>query len=163
MRVPQVIGWLVAVHGCTPLGVWLYEDPRVTVSRVRVMADTESPRPVLVALDVRNPNDYVVSTSRMELRLLLDDLPIGRFDVDSSVSLPKGTATVAVPLVIDRGTSAARLQVFNSGIHRFTVEGRATFVTPVGKRKVRFAQMGRMAFGSPVLPPSARADPAASP
>ena len=45
IQVPHAIGWLVAVTGCTPLGVWLYEDPRVTVARVRVDADTTNAAP----------------------------------------------------------------------------------------------------------------------
>ena len=137
------------VVACTPLGVWIYEDPGVTVSRVRVAPDGQGPSPVMVALDLRNPNDYAVSTTRVELWLVLDGLAIGRLDQDSSVSLPKGTATVALPLIPNRATTPARLRTFVSGIHRFTIEGRATFATPVGKRKVRFAQTGELAFGTP--------------
>jgi hypothetical protein len=148
---------------CTPLGVWVYEDPRVTVSRVRVDAQAAGAAPVVVALDVRNPNDYELATIRVELRLSLDDLPIGRLDRDSSVSLPKGTATVALPLLPYKSTPRARLQAFRSGIHRFAVEGRATLATPVGKRKVRFAQEGELAFGSPASPASAPGAPDGSP
>ena len=161
---PHAIGWLVAVLACTPVGVWIYEDPRVTVSRVRLDVDTASAKPVLVALDLRNPNDYVVSTTRVELRLALDDLPIGRLAQDSSVAVPKGTATVALPLIPDRSATRARLQALNSGVHRFAIEGQATFTTPVGKRKVRFAQTGELAFGPPPLSPaSAPPDPNGSP
>jgi hypothetical protein len=144
---------MVPLAACTPLGLWLYEDPVVTVSRVRVATDGRGPSPVMVALDLRNPNDYTVSTTRVELWLVLDGLAIGRLDQDSSVSLPKGTATVALPLIPNRATTPARLQAFGSGIHRFAIEGRATFATPVGKRKVRFAQTGELAFGPPELPP----------
>jgi LEA14-like dessication related protein len=163
MRHPSRIWWLLPLVACTPLGVWVYNDPSVTVSRVRVDAETEGTLPVVVALDVVNPNDYALSTTRLELRLLLDDLPIGQLDHDSSVALPKGTATVALPLVPDEGTPPARLQAFRSGVHRFTVRGRATFATPFGKQKVRFAQEGDLVFGSPALPASAPADPDASP
>lgn len=148
------VWWLVPVMACTPLGVWIYEDPGVTVSRVRVDTNGRSSSPVVVALDLRNPNDYTVSTTRVELWLVLDGLAIGRLDRDSSVSLPKGTATVALPLTPNRATTPARLQAFGSGVHRFTIQGRATFATPVGKRKVRFAQTGELAFGPPELPVS---------
>jgi LEA14-like dessication related protein len=148
------VWWLVPVVACTPLGVWIYEDPGVTVSRVRVDTNGRSSSPVVVALDLRNPNDYTVSTTRVELWLVLDGLAIGRLDRDSSVSLPKGTATVALPLTPNRATTPARLQAFGSGVHRFTIQGRATFATPVGKRKVRFAQTGELAFGPPELPVS---------
>ena len=83
---------------------------------------------------------------------MLDGLAIGQLDRDSSVSVPKGVATVALPLTPYRATTPARLQAFGSGIHRFAIEGRATFTTPVGERKVRFFQMGELAFGPPELP-----------
>jgi LEA14-like dessication related protein len=154
MRWSWQFGWLVPVAACTPLGVWIYEDPGVTVSRVRVAPDGQGPSPVIVALDLRNPNDFAVSTTRVELWLVLDGLAIGRLDQDSSVALPKGTATVALPLTPNRATTPARLRAFGSGIHRFSVKGRATFSTPVGKRKVRFTQTGEMVFGPAGLPPS---------
>ncbi|HKT58557.1 MAG TPA: hypothetical protein VJQ46_00810 [Gemmatimonadales bacterium] len=164
IQVPHAVGWLIAMAACTPVGVWIYQDPRVTVSHVRLDIDTTSARPVLVALDLRNPNDYVISATRVELRLALDDFPIGRLAQDSSVPVPKGTATVALPLIPDRSATRARLQGFNSGVHRFAIQGLATFTTPIGKRKVRFAQTGELAFGPPPLsPPSAPADRAVSP
>jgi hypothetical protein len=164
IQIPSVLAWLIVMPACTPAGVWIYEDPRITVSRVRLDADTSGDRPVLVALDLRNPNDYVVSATRVELRLALDDLPIGRLAHDSSVQVPKGTATVALPLIPDRSATRARLLSFNSGVHQFAIEGLATFTTPIGKRRVHFAQTGELAFGQPPLsPPSAPADPAVSP
>jgi len=151
---------------CTPLGVWIYEDPAVTVARVRLQTDSTTPQraPVEVAIAVRNPNDYALSATRVELRLQLDDEPIGRLTRDSTVAVPKATtSTVALPLVLDAGTSDARILSFGSGRHRFLIEGRATFVTPFGPRKVRFAQAGELAFGSPASSASAPADPDGSP
>jgi Late embryogenesis abundant protein len=149
------------VLACTPLGLWIYDDPRVTVSRVRV--DVQGIAPVEVALDVSNPNNYALSTTRVELRLSIDDLPIGRLARDSSVELPMGVATMALPLVPDRATTPARLHALSSGVHRFTVEGRATLATPLGKREVPFAQEGELAFDSPPSPASAPDDPGGSP
>jgi hypothetical protein len=149
------------VLACTPLGLWIYDDPRVTVSRVRV--DVRGAAPVEVALDVNNPNNYTLSTTRVELRLSIDDLPIGRLARDSSVELPMGTATMALPLVPDRATTPAQLQALSSGVHRFTIEGLATLATPLGKREVPFAQEGELAFGMPASPASAPDDPDESP
>lgn len=151
---PWASWWLLPMLGClalacTPLGLWMYEDPLVTVSRVRL--DAEGTAPVVVALDVLNPNDYTISTTRFELRLSLDDQPIGRLARDSSVSLPQGTATVALRLIPDRGAPAERVLAFRTGAHRFLIEGRATLTTPIGERRVRFAQEGDMAFGAPTL------------
>ena len=108
----------------------------------------------MVVLDVRNPNDLTLSTTRVELWLVLDGLTVGWLDRDSSVSLPKGTTTVALPLVPSHVTTPARQRAFGSGTHQFTIEGRATFATPIGERKVQFLQTGEMAFEAPELPAS---------
>ena len=73
---------------CTPLGLWIYEDPVVTVSRVTL--ELREPRsstlsPVVVALDVHNRNDFSLSTTRRELSLRLDGFPIGRLKQDNRV------------------------------------------------------------------------------
>jgi hypothetical protein len=104
----------------------------------------------MVALDVKNPNDYDLATARVELLLRLDGLTIGEFDRDSVLPVPQATiATVTLPLTPKKVATPERLRHFQSGTHDFWVEGRATFTTPIGKRKVRFAQKGSMAFGRP--------------
>jgi len=142
--------------GCTPLGIWVYQDPEVTVSRVRVGSDSLSPAPVLVALDLQNPNDYPLSTVRVELSLALDDLPVGNLNQDSTVVLPQeATSTMALPLVLADGVPMGRLAALNGGTHRFTVTGHAEISTPFGSRKVRFAQEGALRFGPrPIVPRS---------
>jgi hypothetical protein len=162
MRVSRAIVWL-AVGACTPLGLWMYQDPLVTVARVRVNADQAVAEPIQVALNVLNPNDYPISTARVELSLALDDQAVGRLDRVSSVTVSVGmTATRALPLRPGR-KERPPLGRFRSGVHRFLVEGRATFVTPIGTRKIRFAQAGEMAFDSTASPASAPAAPAGSP
>lgn len=132
---------------CTPLGLWVYDDPGLEVSRVRVNHDA-SADPLVVGLAVWNPNDYDVSTSRLELELKLDDMPVGRFSRDSVVAVPTvGLADVALPLTLRGESVRERIRALRSGTHRFAVEGRATFSTPFGLRKVRFAHAGDLAFG----------------
>jgi|GEM_PF-1325142 len=137
----------VAVVACTPLGLWVYDDPGLEVSRVRVNRDARA-APVVVGLAVWNPNDYDVTTSRLELELKLDGMAVGRYSRDSVVPVPTvGLADVALPLT-PRGESVRQhISALRSGTHRFAVEGRATFSTPFGPRKVRFAHAGDLAFG----------------
>ena len=159
-----MIWWLLPALGCTPLGMWVYHHPSVTVSRVRVDAQAEGTLPVVVALDMQNPNDYTISATRVELELLLDSLPIGRLKRDGRLVLPReGTATLALPLEPDRNAPPERMQAFRTGVHRFSVQGRATMATPFGKQDVPFAQEGDLVFGAPALPASAPLDPDASP
>jgi hypothetical protein len=136
-----------AAVACTPLGLWVYADPGLEVSRVRVNQNA-SGDPVVLGLAVWNPNDYDVSTARLELRLTLDDVPVGHFSRDSVIPVPQfGLADLALPLTVPKGPLRQRIRALRSGIHRFAVEGRATFSTPFGRQKVRFAHQGDLAFG----------------
>lgn len=142
--------WVLLLSACTPFGLWLYQDPVVTVSQITLELGTSRPSrsPVIVALAVQNPNDYPLSTERLELSLRLDGIPIGRLRRDSTVSVAMDTvSTVAVALPLEQQTNDERLQSLRVGTHMFAVRGRATFHTPIGKRKVRFAQEGAMVFG----------------
>jgi LEA14-like dessication related protein len=137
--------------GCTPLGLWLYEEPVVTVSRVTIELK-ESRRtgtsPVVVALAVDNRNTYALSAERVQLALRLDGVPLGRVDRDSTVPVAMATvATVALTLPVEKQTTQERLTALGSGTHTFAVEGTATFRTPFGTREVRFEQEGAMTFG----------------
>ena len=134
-----------AVVGCTPLGLWVYDEPGLEVSRVRVDHEANA-NSVVLGLAVWNPNDYDVTTSRLELQLKLDDVPVGHFTRDSVISVPQvGLADLALPLTV-QGPVRERIRTLASGTHRFAVEGRATFSTPFGRRKVRFAHQGDLAF-----------------
>ncbi|MFL5495186.1 MAG: LEA type 2 family protein [Gemmatimonadales bacterium] len=153
--------WVVPLLGCTPLGLWVYMDPKMSVSRVRLPAEASTgAAPVLVALDVENPNDYPLSTARVELRLRLDGLTVGRLARDSTVALPKlATSVISMSLDPASDIGPAQLRKLVTGMHRFAVEGRTTFTTPFGARKVRFAQEGEMTFGQPASPASDSAGP----
>jgi len=51
-------------------------------------------------------------------------------------------------LSLQKQTTPERLAAaLGLGTHTFAVEGRATFRTPFGARKVRFDQEGAMVFG----------------
>jgi LEA14-like dessication related protein len=144
------VGWLVLLGSCTPLGLWMYEDPVVTVARVtlEVRQKPTAASPVVVALAVDNRNDYPLSSTRMEISLRLDGVPIGRLSQDSTRAVPmEGVATVALPLALEKRATPSHLRTLDTGSHRFAVSGRATFETPIGTRKVRFAEEGEMIFG----------------
>ena len=122
----------------------------VTVSQITFQFGRSgtTPAPVIVALDLKNANDYPLEAQQVELSLLLDGVPIGRLKRDSAVAIATDTiSTVALPLPLDRSTTPDRLRSMGSGTHAFAVRGRATFQTPIGKRDVRFAQEGELVFG----------------
>jgi LEA14-like dessication related protein len=145
------LAWSFVLGGCTPLGLWLYEDPVVTVSQITLEFGRTglSQSPVVVALALQNLNDYPLSTERVELSLRLDGVPIGQLKRDSTVPVATDTiSTVALPLVLAKQATPEHLRALGSGTHSFAVRGRATFRTPIGTRKVRFAQEGSLIFGA---------------
>jgi hypothetical protein len=148
MRRRRLLGIAAAATlvACTPLGLWVYDDPQFEVSRVRVDHDPNAV-PVTLGLAVWNPNDYDLSTARLELQLTLDDMPVGSFSRDSVIPVPQvGLADLTLPLALPRG-AARRIRTLGAGTHRFAVEGLATFSTPFGPRTIRFAHQGDLAFG----------------
>jgi LEA14-like dessication related protein len=133
---------------CTPLGLWVYADPVVTVSRVTLEVKEAKRLGTVVALAVDNRNTYAISAERVELSLKLDGVPVGQVDRDSSVPVAKAAvSTVALALPLKKQTTPERLAALGSGSHTFAVNGRATFRTPFGMRAVRFEQEGSMIFG----------------
>jgi LEA14-like dessication related protein len=142
------VALVVVLGACTPIGLWVYDDPVVTVSRVTLELKESRRLGMVVALAVDNRNTYALSTERVELSLKLDGVPVGRVDRDSSVPVAKAAvSTVALALPLQKQTSPERLTALSSGTHTFAVQGRATFRTPFGKREVAFEQEGAMMFG----------------
>ncbi|MFL5403570.1 MAG: LEA type 2 family protein [Gemmatimonadales bacterium] len=142
---------LIPLLGCTPLGFWVYGDPVVSVSRVTLRLERLRYRgesPVVVALAVENPNDYALSSERVELSLRLDGVPIGKLRRDSTVPVEMAAvSTLALAVPLEKQATPEHLAALGSGTHSFAVRGRATFRTPFGMRKVRFEQEGAMKFG----------------
>ena len=99
----------------------------------------------MIALAVKNSNDYPLSTEQVELSLRLDGVPLGSLTRNSTVQVATDTVST-VALALDEPTTPEHLQAFGSGTHNFAVRGRATFRTPIGTRRVRFAQEGDMVF-----------------
>jgi LEA14-like dessication related protein len=143
-----LVALVIVLGACTPLGLWVYDDPVVTVSRVTLEVKEAKRLGTVVALAVDNQNTYAISAERVELSLRLDNVPVGRVDRDSSVPVAKAAvSTVALALPLQKQTTPERLAAFGSGTHTFAVQGRATFRTPFGLRAVRFEQEGSMVFG----------------
>ena len=153
---------LAGAAACTPIGLWVYDDPGLEVSRVRLDQDTAGPDPVVLGLAINNPNDYDLSTARFELQLRLDDITVGHFSRDSVIPVPQlAIADMSLPLTVPPGVVRHHMTALSKGTHRFLVEGRATFSTPFGLRDVRFAHAGDLAFGGASGPAAAADDSAA--
>jgi LEA14-like dessication related protein len=102
---------------------------------------------VTVALAMKNTNDYPLSSERVELALRLDGMAVGQTQRDSTVPMAMDTvSTIALPIPLGQEATPERLRNLGHGTHTFAVRGQAVFQTPIGKRKVPFAQEGSMIF-----------------
>ena len=132
----------LALGGCTPLGLWLYQEPAFEVSEVRLQHAVPADSTVLVGLAVWNPNDYELTTKRFELDLDIDGRMVGRYTRDSVIPVGRITTdTLSLPFLppSDRGD---RLGTLPPGTHRVEVEGSAFLTTPFGERRIRVAHAG---------------------
>ena len=98
---------------------------------------------------MQNTNDYPLSSERVELALRLDGMAVGETQRDSTVPMAMDTvSTIALPIHLGQQATPERLRKLGNGTHTFAVRGQAIFQTPIGKRKVPFAQEGSMIFGA---------------
>ena len=80
-----------AVAACTPLGLWVYDDPGLEVSRVRLDSRRGRRRSRWCSgWPCGIPTTTTVSTARLELQLRLDDVTVGHFSRDSIIPVRPG-------------------------------------------------------------------------
>jgi hypothetical protein len=131
---------IALLAACTPMGVWLYEEP--TVGLDDVLIDTsagDAALPPYVILAVKNRNDFELSLRHIELLLQIDGNDIGTVRVDTIVTLaPLAIRPVRVKVAPTDGTARGRISALRAGIHRYAVVGRARLETPIGERRIGF-------------------------
>lgn len=140
MRKGIPLAALAILAACTPMGVWLYEEP--TVGLEDVLIDTsagESALPPYVILAVKNRNDFELSLRHIELVLQIDGNEIGRVAVDTIVTLEAiAVRPVRVRVPPLDAQARGRIAGLRAGVHRYAVAGRARLETPIGERRIGF-------------------------
>jgi hypothetical protein len=125
---------------CTPMGLWLYEEP--TVGLDDVLIDTsvgEAALPPYVILAVRNRNDFELSLRYIELVLQIDGRDIGRVGIDTLVALaPAAIQPVRLKVTPADAPARERISALRAGLHRYAITGRARLDTPIGERRIGF-------------------------
>ena len=64
---------LFALPGCTPLGLWVYEEPTIEITGISLSDAGAAEYPVRIALQVSNVIDFEVSLEKVQLLLVLND------------------------------------------------------------------------------------------
>jgi LEA14-like dessication related protein len=137
------LGWAALTllgAGCATLGHALrFAEPSITLQEVRVTGIGLTGGTLDLALDVFNPNDYRLRTTRLELGIDLEQVHFGDALVEAPVELPSQQhSLVTVPVRFEwAGLGAgARALLTRQGV-RYGLTGVVTLGTPVGDRRVQ--------------------------
>ena len=143
----------LVLTACTPLGLWIYEEPRVEIMTVDLDDASGSEYPVRIALRISNGNDFDVSLEKVQLLLVLNDAPIVDRELATAALFPaRDRHTVQIGVAWRDIGPALRPDGLAPGDHRYSVVGEALLRTPIGERRIRFARAGTGRFGEAAPP-----------
>lgn len=135
----------VALTGCKTLSSALhFVEPEVQLKEVQVTGIGLSGGTLNLALDVFNPNDYRLRSTRLELGIDLENVHFGDALMETPLELPAQQHTlVTLPVRFEwAGIGAgARGLLTRQAIH-FGLTGTAFLGTPLGDRRVQVRGSG---------------------
>lgn len=141
------LGLTVLVAGCATLGRALqFQEPDIKLQEIRVTSLGLTGGTLDLALDVFNPNDYRLKTTRLELGIDLEDVHFGDALVETPLDLPSQQhSPVTVPVQFEwAGVGAGARALLSRQAVRFGLTGVATLSTPVGDRRVQVHGSGEV-------------------
>jgi hypothetical protein len=133
------VAWLACgmLTGCTGLGMWLYEDPRVNLVEISLAGDSGKVQLQFV-LSGCNTNDYDLQLDSLAMLLVVGGEAQPGVEDASSLVLPS-RASVALPL---RLQASAPDSAAGSTRVPFTITARAKVLSPTGPRSVTESASG---------------------
>jgi len=133
---------LAALPGCIPLGLWIYEDPKVEVTSV-ALDPADATFPVRLDLSLANANDFDVSMLRVELNVRVNGAPVVDRVVESAAVFPARDKQI-VQIGVAPGDLApgARAATLGTNGRRYSVDGYMVLKTPIGERRIPFTRSG---------------------
>lgn len=138
---------LTGILGCTPLGLWIYEEPMIEITAVNLSDLGSAEYPVRIALQVSNVNDFEVSLEKVQLLLVLNDSPVVDRELATAASFPaRDKHTVEIGVAWRDVGPGLRPESLDSGNQRYSVVGHVMLRTPIGQRRIRFARAGTENF-----------------
>jgi LEA14-like dessication related protein len=135
----------VLVAGCATLGHALrFQEPDITLKEIRVTGLGLTGGTLDLALDVFNPNDYRLRSTRLEVGIDLEQAHFGDALVETPLELPSQQhSLVTVPVRFEwAGLGAGARGLLTRQAIRFGLTGVVTLGTPLGDRRVRVSGSG---------------------
>jgi LEA14-like dessication related protein len=134
--------------GCREVSRRLYRPPTVALRNVAVGGVGLTGGSLRVALLVRNPNFYSLSTAGMRYQLLVGDSVTIATGVDSTHRRIAANDSTIVELPVQvswQGLSAAGRDIAASGLVPYQLVGTITLDTPLGTHDIPVNQRGSFA------------------
>jgi LEA14-like dessication related protein len=142
---------LALAVGCATLGRALhFTEPDVSLQEIRITGLGLTGGTLDLALDVFNPNDYRLRSTRLSVGIDLEDVHFGDALLEVPVELPAGQHTlVTLPVTFEwAGIGAgARALLTRQGI-RYGLTGVVGLDTPLGARDVKLHGTGEVPLTS---------------
>lgn len=135
------------VAGCATLGQALrFQEPDIKLQEIRVTGLGLTGGSLDLALDVFNPNDYRLRTTRLELGIDLEDVHFGDALLETPLDLPSQQhILVTVPVQFEwAGVGAGARALLSRQAVRFGLTGVASLGTPLGDRRVQVHGSGEV-------------------
>lgn len=134
--------------GCRAVSRRLYRPPTVALRNVAVNGIGLTGGSLRVALLVRNPNFYSLSSAGMRYQLLVGDSVTIAAGVDSTHRRISANDSTIVELPVQvswQGLSAAGRAIAASGLVPYQLVGNITLDTPLGTHDIPMNQRGSFA------------------
>lgn len=141
----------VLAAGCATLGHALrFDEPVIALEEIRITGIGLSGGTLDLALDVFNPNEFKLRSTRLELGIDLENAHFGDALLETPVELPAQQHTlVVVPVRFAwAGVSAGARGLLMKQAIGFTLTGTASLDTPIGNRRVRVRGSGNVPLRS---------------
>lgn len=145
LRRALVVGLVALVAGCASLGRALqFTEPDVRVQEIRITGLGLNGGTLDLALDVFNPNDYRLRSTRLEVGIDLEDTHFGDALLENPVDLPSQQhSLITVPVRFEwAGLGAGARALITRQAVRYGLTGTVTVDTPIGDRRVKLHGSG---------------------
>ncbi len=136
---------LVLASGCATLRSALtFPEPQVALEEITITGLGLSGGTLDLALDVYNPNDYRLRSTRLEIGLDLEDVHFGDALIDKPLDLsPQNHSRVIVPVRFEwAGVGAGARALLQRQAIRYGLAGAVLVETPLGERRVGLRHSG---------------------
>jgi len=135
---------LAPACGCTPLGAWIYDPPRFTVSEIHTAPPQDGRLSFEFVMTGCNLNDYDLMADSLALQLNLRGQAVSSATYAQPIALPMRDSTrITVPVTV----SGERVHGLKGGGERdvpFALHAVSTMQTPMGLRVVDAWHRGTM-------------------